>query len=150
MEMKMTIGEAIGLHRGLSELSKKSLPIDLSWDIQSNLVPAGDVLQVFQKMQGDLRDKYADKDETGKIIMQDKFNPKISPENTDKANEELRELAIKEIDIDVTVINYNALKKAIEATPEKTITGELLGLLRPIISRDNADSPKMLKMPENK
>lgn len=92
----------------LREISKKELPIKASYAIAKNLKKIEDELEIYYKEREKLIDKYAEKDENGKIKVDN--NGFIIFKDKEGWDKEIKELLAIENDIKIHTFSIDVLE----------------------------------------
>ena len=85
----------------LAEIAKKELPVKVSYAIAKNISKIEKEFKLYDKEREKLIDKYAEKDNDGKVIIGENNQFKIKSECTDAWSKDIRELLDIENDIDI-------------------------------------------------
>lgn len=93
----------------LIEISKKQLPIKVSYAIAKNIAKIESELNVYNKEREKLLDKYAVKDEHGNISVDENNQIKIQEEHVEDWNRDIKELLAIENDVDIHMFSIEAL-----------------------------------------
>lgn len=107
--IKVKISELINGTEALQKLANTSLKAKLAWQVSRMLKTADLEIQIFNDTRLNLIKKYADLDEFGELITDEKGNCKIGAESVDKFQEELNELLDTLIEMNVNKISIDDL-----------------------------------------
>ena len=102
--------EIINAMSGLIKLRKLELPTKVSWNINKNMKRLTSVIQDYYDAEKILIEKYAEKDEDGKVKISDKGQYKVT-ENAKEFSEKMNELYQLEDTIDILTIQLSDLEK---------------------------------------
>jgi hypothetical protein len=94
----------------LSKLSQKELPIKVSYAIAKNISKIESELKTYNKERDKLVEKYSQKDEHGKTIIDENNQIKLQEEHIEDWNNDIKELLAIENDIDIHKFSVNALE----------------------------------------
>lgn len=94
----------------LSEISKKQLPVKVSYAIAKNIAKIEAELNVYNKEREKLLDKYAVKDEHGNISVDENNQIKIREEYITDWNRDIKELLSIENEVDIHKFSIDALE----------------------------------------
>lgn len=94
----------------LSEISKKQLPVKVSYAIAKNIAKIEAELNVYNKEREKLLDKYAVKDEHGNISVDENNQIKIREEYITDWNRDIKELLSIENEVDIYKFSIDALE----------------------------------------
>lgn len=107
--MNLTIRKILNDTNSLAVISKKQLPIKVSYAIAKNIKKIESELKVYNEERQKLIDKYCIKDDEGKNVIDENNNLKIADEHLDAWNKEINELVDIEVDIDIHKFNLDSL-----------------------------------------
>lgn len=99
--MKLTNNQLLSSTKTLSILSQKDLPIKISFSIARNIKKIEDELKVYNAEREKLLNKYGEKDEKDKLIVDDKNQIKFKKGKLDEFNKDFLELLTIENEIDI-------------------------------------------------
>ena len=85
----------------LAEISKKQLPIKVSYAIAKNIAKLESELKVYNSQRQKLIEKYSIKDKDGKTIIDEENKLKIQPEHMEDWNKDFKELIEIENEVDI-------------------------------------------------
>lgn len=94
----------------LRELSQKQLPVKASYAIAKNILKLESDLKIYNIEREKLIDKYAQKDDSGNIVADEKGNIKFKEEHIEVWNEDIQELLAIENEIDIHKFKIEALQ----------------------------------------
>ena len=121
--IKVKISELINSTEALQKLANTKLKAKLAWQVARLLKTADLEIQIFNDTRMNLIKKYADVDEDGEIITDEKGNCKISADNVTQFNTELSELLDTVIEMNVSKVSIDDLDNA-DFTPAEMNTLE--------------------------
>lgn len=107
--IKVKISELINCTESLQKLANTSLKAKLAWQVARMLKTADLEIQIFNDTRLSLIKKYAELDENGEIITDEKGNCKIGTENVSTFTNELNELLDTVIEMNVNKISIDDL-----------------------------------------
>ena len=116
--MKMKLGEVKGRFAGLLKISEKTFPAKVSYAIARNLKLLEKEYKDLEEQRMKICESYADKDEDGKAITQEKDGNTVyvfSGKAQEQLNKEYAELLDEEIDIDIHTVDAGELDKCEES-----------------------------------
>ena len=118
--MKLTNRKIVNDANFLGTLTKKQLPIKVSYAIAKNVSKIEKELELYNKEKQKLVDKYCIKDENGNNKIDENNQLKIADENLDDWNKSINELLDIEIEIDTHKFNINDLLNSnLDITPSE-------------------------------
>ena len=94
----------------ISKVSQKELPVKVSYAIAKNIGKIQSELKVYNAQKEKLIEKYAEKDEQGKVKVSEQNQLTIIPENIDSWNKDLNELLDIENEIDIHKFSFSLLE----------------------------------------
>lgn len=94
---------------GLSQLTKKNLPVKVSYAIAKNIIKIESALDLYGKEKQKLIDKYSVKDENGKTIVGENGTITIEHEFLENWNADFKELQEIENEIDIHKFDINLI-----------------------------------------
>lgn len=95
----------------LAELTSQKLPIKLSFKIKTIKYAIRDARKIYEESRVELCEELADKDESGKAILKEDNNYKLSPESLIKLASELKEL--QDADVTLPTLSIDELSSAV-------------------------------------
>lgn len=99
--MKLTNKQIVNNSMILMEISKKELPIKVSYALAKNIVKIEKELEIYNSERQKLLDKYCVKDENGKNKVDENKNLKIQEEYLKDWERDIKELENIELEIDI-------------------------------------------------
>jgi len=96
----------------LKQFMQYELPVKVGWNLTKNMKKFESAWKSFVEFESELVNKYALKDETGKIKYDDNGQPKFAPVNKDKFNKEHNDLYMCENTLDILKIKYSDLEES--------------------------------------
>jgi hypothetical protein len=108
--MKLSNEKIVRDTQRLIEISKKTLPVKVSFAIAKNIAKIESVLSVFNKEREKLISKYAVKDTSGKPAVDEKMQVKIDDNYIEDWNKEYKELLSIENEIDIHKFSIDELE----------------------------------------
>ena len=106
--MKITLREADLISTGLKELLEREIPAKVSYWLARFLEKITKELTAMEKARMNLAKQYADKDESGELLIVDN-QYKFNDDNMAKFAKEFEELLIEEFDVDFKPIRIDDL-----------------------------------------
>lgn len=94
----------------LAEISQKELPVKVSYAISKNISKLESVLKIYNKEREKLIEKYSQKDEKGKTIIDENNQIKLQEEKIEDWNKDIKELLDIENEIDIHKFSINVLE----------------------------------------
>lgn len=125
----------------LEKLQTKKLPISICFSIMRNMKVMEDVAINFEKLRGDLFDKYAKKDGKGNVIYDELSNGQhaVKISNIPAFNEEYNELCSIEISLDLIGIKESAIMQLENNSNYDQLTAQELGALSLLFENENQE-----------
>lgn len=115
--MKVKMMDLFGKDEAFKEINKLILPGKVAFAIARIQRAVGQELETFYSSRVEAVKKYADKDENGELIVDEKGNIHVADELVEKCNKEIAEILEQEVEL-----NANFLKPEwfdeIDMTPE--------------------------------
>ncbi|MEG0180776.1 MAG: hypothetical protein RR657_02710 [Peptostreptococcaceae bacterium] len=111
--MKLTIRQLLNGTMVLGEISRKELPVKVSYALAKNIAKIEKELDVYNKEREKLIEKYSVKDENNKTIIDENNQLKIQDAYLENWSEDIKTLQDIEADIDIhkfkldELINHN-------------------------------------------
>lgn len=99
--MKLTNKQIVNNSMILMEISRKELPIKVSYALAKNIVKIEKELEIYNSERQKLLDKYCVKDENGKNKVDENKNLKIQEEYLKDWERDIKELENIELEIDI-------------------------------------------------
>jgi hypothetical protein len=99
--MKLSNERIINDASRLGELSQKPLPIKVSYAIAKNITRIDSELKVYNSERQKLIEKYAEKDDKGKVATDETGQFKLKPQCIDEWNTDIKELLAIENEISI-------------------------------------------------
>lgn len=93
----------------LGELNNAKLPVKVAYAITKNINKINSELKAYNKEKAKLIDKYGEKDEEGKLKVDEKGNVPLKKEYIEDYNRDIAELLSIENEIDIHMINLDDL-----------------------------------------
>jgi hypothetical protein len=93
----------------LSKLSQKELPIKVSYAIAKNISKIESELKTYNKERDKLIEKYSQKDEHGKTIIDENNRIKLKEEHLEDWDKDIKELLAIENEVDIHKFSIEAL-----------------------------------------
>lgn len=115
--MNMKLGEIRGNLQGLLNIAGKRFPAKVCYAISKNAKKLEKEYKELEEQRVKICESYADKDEDGKIITQEKDGNTMyvfSDENEKLCNKEYMELLEEEVDIDIRTVDASEMDKCDE------------------------------------
>ena len=94
----------------LIEISKKQLPIKVSYAIAKNIAKIESEINVYNKEREKLIEKYAVKDEQGKTIVDENNQIRIQEEHIEDWSRDIKELLSIENEVDIHKFSIDVLE----------------------------------------
>lgn len=94
---------------GLSELTRKSLPVKISYAIAKNISKIESNVKIYNEERQKLIDKYSVKDENGKTVISENNQITIEPTELENWNNDMKDLQEIEVEIDIHKFDINIL-----------------------------------------
>lgn len=116
--MKMKLGEIRGKLEGLLKTADKTFPAKVSYAIAKNLKLLESEFKDLEEQRIKICESYADKDEDGKAVTQEKDGNTVyvfSGDAQGQCNKEYADLLGEEIDLDVHTVEASELDKCDES-----------------------------------
>ena len=107
--MKLSNEKIVNIINSIGGLSTKQLPVKASYAISKNILKLEKEIKTYNSEREKLLDKYAEKDDEGKRVVNDTGNIIIDKQYVEKWNKDIRELLDIEIEIDVHKFNISVL-----------------------------------------
>ena len=117
--MLLTNEKLINDSLSLSQLGQKELPIKVSYAIAKNMTKIQAELDTYNKERQKLIDKYAQRDDNGKIIMIKDNQVQLDKTQLDNWNKDSNELLLIENDISIHKFHLSALEGNNHITPSE-------------------------------
>ena len=117
--MLLTNEKLINDSLSLSQLGQKELPIKVSYAIAKNMTKIQAELDTYNKERQKLIDKYAQRDDNGKIIMIKDNQVQLDKTQLDNWNKDSNELLLIENDISIHKFPLSALEGNNHITPSE-------------------------------
>ncbi len=115
--MKVKMMDLFGKDEAFKEINKLTLPGKVAFAIARIQRAVGQELETFYSSRVEAVKKYADKDENGELVVDEKGNIHVADELVEKCNKEIAEILEQEVEL-----NANFLKPEwfdeIDMTPE--------------------------------
>jgi len=116
--MKLTLRQIAMSVPGFNELSRKEMPIKVSFAVARNLKQLQEEQQLFEKKRTELFEKYGNPVEGGQPGQY-----QVKPESIDEFQKAQNELLDCEVDVDVTTIDPETLESSgVKLKPETFVT----------------------------
>ena len=109
MKVKLTNERIINTINVLGKLNNAQLPIKVAYAISKNVNRIENEIKVYNTEKAKLIDKYAVKDEEGKLITDEYGNVNIKEEHREDWNRDIKELLSIESEIDIHMIQLDDL-----------------------------------------
>jgi len=93
----------------LGEIAQKQLPVKVSYAIAKNISKIEGELKIYNSERDKLIEKYGQKDQAGKTIINENNQIKLKEESISAWNEDIKSLLDIEIDIDIHKFSLNEL-----------------------------------------
>lgn len=135
---KLTLAEVNSLFPALSVLTKKKLPVRISYALSRNVERLKSEYELYEKGRLELVNKYCEKDEQGQPIIEGNHF-KFEGTNMQEFNNEFQEYLTTEIDFNVYKVDESELFK-LEDERYDVLTGEELGVLQFIIKEEDVQN----------
>lgn len=110
--MKLSNEKILNTVNALGSLNNAQLPIKVAYAISKNINKIECELKAYNTEKAKLIDKYAEKDEDGKLIADEYGNVNIKEENRENWNRDINELLSIENEIDIHMIQLDDLLNA--------------------------------------
>lgn len=110
----MKLGEVQSTLEGLYKIATKNLPVKVSYAIAKNIKVLNEEYKTIDEQRIKLCEKYADKDDDGKAVMEKKGEKefyKFSDGNEVKMNDEYKELLEEEAELDIHTVDITEFEK---------------------------------------
>ena len=114
--IKVSLNDIVNSASTFRELSEKQLPIRVAFRIARLIRELDKENATFESSRRAIIEKYAMRDETGKITQADNGNIILQQDKIEDCNNELNELLSAEVEINADKISIEDLEK-IEMTP---------------------------------
>lgn len=130
----MTISKIQAMVKGLTEVSKKRLPIKVSYVISSNLEKLKPHNEAAEQTRNDLLRQYGEKDENGNL----KFNEKNEIRIVDVTSyvKDVNELMNTDVDISFDKFSLEDLERCEKEDRFDVLTIEEISFLKPMIKAE--------------
>lgn len=109
MKIKLSNERIVNTINVLEELSNAKLPVRVAYSIAKNINKINTELEVYNKEKAKLINKYAKKDNEGKLKTDEKGNIILIEKNIQDWNNDISELLAIENEIDIHMINLDDL-----------------------------------------
>ncbi len=116
--MKMKLGEVKGRLAGLLKIAEKTFPAKVSYAIAKNLKLLESEYKDLEEQRIKICESYADKDENGKAMRQEKDGNTVyvfSEDAQEQCNKEYAELLEEEVEVNIHTIDVAELDKCEES-----------------------------------
>lgn len=116
--MKMKLGEIEGRLKGLLKIIEKTFPAKVNYAIGKNSKLLESELKDLEEQRIKICESYADKDEDGKAVTQEKDGNTtyvFSGDALEQCSKEYAELLEEEIDLDIRTVDASELDKCDES-----------------------------------
>ncbi len=108
-------------------IRNKKLPAKLGYAIAVNTTAVKGAIETFFEQRKNKIEEYANKDEKGKIIINDD-SYSIPEENREALNNELKELLEMEVEVPITTVSFETIEKCDCEKFEPLTSSELMAL----------------------
>lgn len=109
MKLKLSNEKIINTINVLGKLNNAQLPIKVAYAISKNINKIESELKVYNTEKEKLIDRYAKKDEEGKLKADEYGNVNIKEEHIEEWNKDVKELLSIENEIDIHIIQLDNL-----------------------------------------
>lgn len=106
--MKLSNERILNSIQGLGEIAKKALPVKVSYAIAKNLAKIDSELKVYDGERAKLIEKYAKKDDKGKIKADE--NGQIQFKDLEGWSKDIKELLVIENEVDIHKFKLSELE----------------------------------------
>lgn len=124
----MTGGQALAAQRALQAIGRKPIKIAGAMRVAKVLQELATVVEIVEKRRREILEKWAIKDEGGKLVTDESGNATFADGNHERFNEEYAALMAEEIEIEVLPVPVAALSD-IEVEPTTLAPLVAAGLL---------------------
>ncbi|MBU3195637.1 DUF1617 family protein [Clostridium algidicarnis] len=107
--MKLSNERILNDAAALGSITNKELPIKVSYAIAKNISKIESELKIYNDQKQKLIDKYSEKGEDGKTLIDAENKIKIQDEYLDDWNRDIKELLAIENEVDIHKFNINEL-----------------------------------------
>lgn len=121
--IKVTVEQILKINPVLSKLVTKSYAGRIAFAIARLAREVAREVEVFDNTRTELVKKYADKDESGEVIVNENGNVHITDENLARCNKELNEVLVTEIELNANKMPIDWFEE-VELTVEEALALE--------------------------
>lgn len=94
-----------------TDFTQKKLPIRMKHAIAMNMASVSAAVKVYSEQRKELVDKFAKRDESGELFINENGNYEFEGENVKGWNEAMEELLGSDVEVPVTSFPYSVLEK---------------------------------------
>lgn len=94
-----------------TDFTQKKLPIRMKHAIAMNMASVSAAVKVYSEQRKELVDKFAKRDESGELLINENGNYEFEGENVKGWNDAMEELLGSDVEVPVTSIPYSVLEK---------------------------------------
>lgn len=109
MKLNLSNERIVNTINVLGELNNAKLPVKVAYAITKNINKINSDLKAYNEEKAKLIDKYGEKDEKGKLKVDEKGNIPLKEEHMEEWNRDIAELLSIENEIDIHMINLDDL-----------------------------------------